>query len=114
MYLLDDGKDIEKKKWMHSLNLHNVVYIRCGPMLAHAAIPPILSLVAWPHTLSSRMALCWQQSGHSAEAALACSVIFRAVTVPSSSNASLVCAAAADASARRARSTASQPTSTMP
>ena len=44
MSLLDDGKDVEKKNWMHSLNLHNVVYIRCGPMLAQSAMSPILSL----------------------------------------------------------------------
>lgn len=36
VYLLDDGKDAEKKKWMHSLNLHNVVYIRCGCLCAGA------------------------------------------------------------------------------
>ena len=30
MYLLDDGRDVEKKKFMHSLGVGNVVYVRCA------------------------------------------------------------------------------------
>lgn len=30
MYLLDDGRDPDKKKYMHSLNMINAVYIRSG------------------------------------------------------------------------------------
>ena len=30
VYLLDDGRDVEKKKFIHSLGVENAVYVRCA------------------------------------------------------------------------------------
>ena len=58
VYLLDDGRDVEKKKFMHSLGVSNVVYVRWAGLplpvgLAHAcpacpspSRPPLASLTA--------------------------------------------------------------------
>jgi hypothetical protein len=35
VYLLDDGRDIEKKKFMRGLGLANAVYVRLGSGWGH-------------------------------------------------------------------------------
>ena len=49
VYLLDDGRDIEKKKFMHGLGLANAVYVRwAGGCWSGLCLPPLWAVPTSP------------------------------------------------------------------